>query len=100
MKTLDRGIGALIDEIWDDAAANFDINYPENLARYTLIILTQSRWTANLRHLAYAQRLIGTLDKPWRIESGIVAMYENVVAAHYLKSGLVAFVTEQGRGCL
>lgn len=91
-------ITQLINDIWSDAEASFDFNYPENLVRYTLTIMCQARWSKNQVHFNYARQMMGTPDQPWRLESGIVAMYENVVAPHYLAPSLVTFVANQGAG--
>lgn len=87
-------IGATIRQIWADAVA-LGLNSPVSRQKYVLIYLTQARWLRTPTHKAYVTRMIGTPNQNWRLESGIVAVYANVVAAHYLADPLIAFIESQ-----
>ena len=83
------------DKIWSDASSGFEFNYPFNLQKYVLIILTQSKWTKNPLHYQYAKIMIGLPNRPWRIESGIRAVYHNIIRQHYLGDRLVSFIDKR-----
>ena len=85
---------ATVEKIWQDVAV-LDLRTPLSKQKYTLMYLTQVRWMKNPTHLAYAARMIGTPDQNWRIESGIAAVYANVVAPHYLAEPLIAFIAKE-----
>ncbi|MEJ6404135.1 hypothetical protein [Yoonia sp. 2307UL14-13] len=84
-------IADTVQQIWHDAEA-LDFEKPVSRQKYVLIYLTQAQWMKKPAHLAYAARMIGTPNQNWRIESGVLAVYANVVAAHYLAAPLIAFI--------
>ncbi len=96
MSPTDRAAAAsYIDTVWAEASM-LDFNYPVSLQKYVLILLTQSRWRSDVRagplYWAYARRMIGSPDQNWRLESGVAAVYRNVVAQHFLTDAVKAFI--------
>lgn len=89
-----RAVSDRIDEIWSVAERNFAFNSPVNLQKYTLIILTQNRWRVVPLHYRYTARMIGTTDRAWRLESGVMAVYQNVLAQHYLTPPIIEFIAK------
>jgi ABC-type phosphate transport system substrate-binding protein len=87
-------LATYIDTIWRDAGV-FGFNSPVSSQKYVLIHLTHAKWRANPTHLAYVARMIGTPNQNWRIESGVLAAYANVVAARYLSMPLITFMEKQ-----
>jgi hypothetical protein len=83
-----------IDKAWDQAAV-FGFTYPVSTQKYVLILLTQSKWRDNRLHWLYARRMIGLPDQNWPLESGVTALYRNIVAQHYLGDDVKTFITTQ-----
>ena len=81
--------------VWADASNTFSFNYPVNIQKYVLIILTQSKWTVSPLHYQYAKIMIGSPNRPWRIESGIRSVYQNIVRQHYLNEKLSTFIDKR-----
>lgn len=76
----------------DAEAAAFDFTYPVSTLKYVLILLTQSKWRKNPLYWRYAQRMISMPDQSWRLESGIAAVYRNIVAQHFLVETVKAHI--------
>lgn len=87
-------MAAAIDQIWSDASA-LGLHCPVSTQKYVLIHMTRARWRNNPAHLAFVARMIGTPNQNWRMESGVLAVYQNVVAAHYLIPALTAFIAKE-----
>lgn len=95
MPAADRAAaGAYIDALAADCTA-FDFNRPLSVQKYILIMLTQSRWAPNPLYWHYARRMIGLPDQAWRLESGVAAVYRNVVAQHFLGDAIKDYIASQ-----
>lgn len=84
-----------IDRLWGEGRDGFGLRDPVSIVKYVLVLMTQSRWRLMAGHYVYARRMIGTPARTWTIESGIAAVYQNVVAAHHLGPDMVAFVADR-----
>jgi hypothetical protein len=82
---------AYVDTLAAEAAA-FAFNYPVSTQKYVLILLTQSKWRQNPLFWRYAHRMIGMPDQAWRLESGVAAVYRNIVAQHFLADTVKAYI--------
>lgn len=64
-------------------------------AKYALILVTQGKWRHDPRAFAYAHRMIGDPNRGWSLTAGVRAVFQNIVAAHYLDQSLLEFVADQ-----